>query len=90
MLFYVFLHNAHDSLSLTHTHGARCVYTQVTPTAVRRVAEGGVGVDDSCPVVRPVRRGVVTDWDAVESIYHHVFYEQVRAQTRRAARCHTT
>lgn len=58
----------------------------VTPTAVR-LAGGG---DDS-PVLRPVQRGCVTDWDALESIYHHVFYDQVRvlvheSPARRTAR----
>jgi hypothetical protein len=47
---------------------------QVTPTAVRRAAEGEGG-----QVLRPVVRGGVTDWDAVESIYDHVFYDQVRS-----------
>jgi hypothetical protein len=46
---------------------------QVTPAAAR-LAGGG----DAAPLVRPIRRGVVQDWDALESIYHHIFYEQVR------------
>ena len=46
----------------------------VTPTAVRLVGGG-----EDTPVLRPLQRGCVTDWDALESIYHHVFYEQARA-----------
>ena len=47
-------------------------HAQVTPSAARL----GEGAD--APLVRPIRRGVVQDWDALESIYHHIFYEQAR------------
>jgi actin-related protein len=29
--------------------------------------------------VHPFQRGVVTNWDALECLYHHIFYEQARA-----------
>jgi actin-like ATPase involved in cell morphogenesis len=50
-----------------------CVRAKVTPAAAR-LAGGG----EDAPLVRPIRRGVVEDWDALESIYHHIFYDQVR------------
>jgi|APGre2960657444_1045066.scaffolds.fasta_scaffold01995_9 actin-related protein len=43
----------------------------VTPSAVK-AGDGST--------LRPIRRGVVQDWDALESIYHHIFYEQARGR----------
>jgi len=50
---------------------------QVTPSAVRLASGDAVPSDGE--VLRPIRRGVVHDWDALESVYHHIFYEQVRS-----------
>jgi hypothetical protein len=49
---------------------------QVTPSAVRLASGDAVPSDGE--VLRPIRRGVVHDWDALESVYHHIFYEQAR------------
>jgi actin-related protein len=48
----------------------------VTPSAVRLASGDAVPSDGG--VLRPIRRGVVEDWDALESVYHHIFYEQAR------------
>ena len=53
------------------------VSAQVTPSAVR-LASGDAVPSDGGDVLRPIRRGVVQDWEALESIYHHIFYEQAR------------
>jgi len=45
----------------------------VTPSAVRRAGES-----EPAELLRPIRGGVVRDWDALESLYHHIFYEQAR------------
>lgn len=41
----------------------------VTPSAARAA--------ESERVVRCVERGEVVDWDVLESVYHHAFYEQL-------------
>jgi len=36
------------------------------------------GEPEPAELLRPIRGGVVRDWDALESLYHHIFYEQAR------------
>jgi actin-related protein len=47
----------------------------VTPCAVREAA-----CDAAQPgqLLHPIQGGVVRNWDALESLYHHIFYEQAR------------
>jgi len=62
------------------THSNATTTPQVTPTAVRLASGDAVPSDGG--VLRPIRRGVVQDWEALESIYHHIFYEQARPAAR--------
>ena len=48
----------------------------MTPSAARLASGDAVPSDGE--VMRPIRRGVVQDWDALEAVYHHIFYEQAR------------
>ena len=50
---------------------------QVLASVVSRVdgAEGGAGGGQQ---LRPVRRGIVQDWDMMESIYSYILYDQAR------------
>jgi hypothetical protein len=59
---------------------------QVTPAAVRVASGDAAPSDGDGALLRPIRRGVVENWEALESIYHHVFYEQARARARGARR----
>ena len=33
---------------------------------------------DVLNLIRPIERGIVTDWDAMEKIWHHTFYDELR------------
>ena len=44
----------------------------------RYVCEKAQDRRDSLTLVYPIERGVVTDWDLMESIWHHTFYNQLR------------
>ena len=54
----------------------------MTPSAARLASGDAVPSDGE--VLRPIRRGVVHDWDALEAVYHHIFYEQARPPAARA------
>jgi actin-related protein len=52
----------------------------VTPTAVR-IASGdtaGAVNGEEEKFVSPVQRGLVQNWDQLESILHYLFYDKVR------------
>ena len=48
--------------------------SQIVQSAVT-AAVGDDAMDDGA-LLRPIRRGVVEDWEMLESIYHYILYEQ--------------
>ncbi|KAK3253619.1 Actin-related protein 7 [Cymbomonas tetramitiformis] len=49
----------------------------VTPSAVRVVEDEACESTDNESLSCPIRRGLVEDWEQVESIWHYIFYEEL-------------
>eukprot|EP00976_Prorocentrum_cordatum_P052040 1050582-Prorocentrum_minimum.AAC.6 len=82
-------------VTVNHSRSRRLEYTtildcwgcqQITPTTVR-IASGdsaGAANGETEQIDSPVQRGVVQNWDQLESLFHYLLYEKVRMETYHA------
>jgi actin-related protein len=60
------------------------IFVQILPTIMTRVADDKLDIANGATkqkkagaigeIVHPVERGMITDWDAMEDLWHYVFY----------------
>lgn len=59
-----------------HLNANAFIVVQILPTAMMRVEEDGAnGITGAMgDVIRPIERGMIKDWDAMEDLWRYVFY----------------